>query len=80
MEKPKRSWFNKERQSQAGRSEKGEKRPEVKNLGHFKIVPQTEEQIEKNRKMIEELRAKGLLEQHEKTFRIKDDGTVEQLD
>ena len=40
------------------------------------IVPQTEEEIERNRKSIEELRVKGLLEKHEKTFRLLDDGTV----
>lgn len=42
----------------------------------FYIVPQTEEEIERNRKMIEELRAKGLLHKHEKTFKLNDDGTV----
>lgn len=46
------------------------------NKGKFYIVPQTEEQIERNRKMIEELRAKGLLQKHEKTFRIEKGGTV----
>ncbi len=47
-----------------------------KRRGRFTIVPQTEEEIERNRKSIEELRAKGLLERHEKTFRLLDDGTV----
>ena len=47
-----------------------------KNRTKFCVVPQTEEEIERNRKRIEELRAKGLLEQHEKTFRLLDDGTV----
>jgi len=47
-----------------------------KNRTKFYIVPQTEEEIERNRKRIEELRSKGLLEQREKTFRSLDDGTV----
>ncbi len=47
-----------------------------KKRQEFYIVPQTEEEIERNRKSIEELRAKGLLEKHEKTFRLLDDGTV----
>lgn len=42
----------------------------------FYVVPQTEEEIEQNRKKIEELRAKGLLQGHEKTFKIQKDGTV----
>lgn len=44
--------------------------------GKFYIVPQTDEQIERNRKMIEELRTKGLLQKHEKTFKLNKDGTV----
>lgn len=51
-----------------------------KDKQKFFIVPQTEEEIERNRKMIEDLRAKGLLEKHEKTFKISDDGTVTQED
>ena len=47
-----------------------------KNRTKFYVMPQTEEEIERNRKKIEELRAKGLLEQYEKTFRLLDDGTV----
>ena len=50
-----------------GKNKKGKK---------FYIVPQTEEEIERNRKMIEELRAKGLLEKYEKTFQMLPDGTV----
>lgn len=42
----------------------------------FFVVPQTEKEIEQNRKKIEELRAKGLLQEHEKTFKIQKDGTV----
>lgn len=42
----------------------------------FYVVPQTEEEIERNRKMIEELRAKGVLQKYEKTFKIEKDGTV----
>jgi len=42
----------------------------------FYIVPQTDEQIEKNRKIIEQLRAKGLLQKYEKTFKFNEDGTV----
>ena len=47
-----------------------------KSRSKFYIVPQSEEKIERNWKMIDELRAKGQLEQHEKTFRLLDDGTV----
>lgn len=47
-----------------------------KSRSKFYIVPQTEAETELNRKKIEELRAKGLLEQREKTFRLLDDGTV----
>ncbi len=55
--------------------------PKNKKVKHTKgekffIVPQTEEEIERNRKIIEELRAKGILQKYEKTFRIQDDGTV----
>ena len=42
----------------------------------FYIVPQTEEEIEQNRKIIEKLRAEGLLEKHEKTFQMLSDGMV----
>lgn len=42
----------------------------------FYVVPQTEEDIERNRKTIEMLKSKGLLEKYEKTFQILDDGTV----
>ena len=34
----------------------------------FYIVPQTEEKIERNRKIIEEMRSRGLLEKYEKHF------------
>lgn len=52
-----------------------------KSRNKFYIVPQTEGEIERNRKKIEELRSKGLLQQHEKTFRLLDvrlldDGTA----
>ena len=48
-----------------------------KNMGNkFYIVPQTDEEIERNRKIIEQLRAKGLLQKYEKTFKINDDGTI----
>ena len=42
----------------------------------FFIVSQTEEEIERNRKIIEKLRYSGLLEKYEKTFRIGKDGTI----
>ncbi len=42
----------------------------------FFVVPQSEEEIESNRKKIEELRAKGLLQEHEKTFQFLPNGTV----
>jgi len=42
----------------------------------FFVVPQTEEEIERNRKIIEELRAKGVLQKYERTFKIEKDGTV----
>ena len=42
----------------------------------FFIVPQTEEEIERNRKIIEKLRDNGLLEKYEKTFHIGKDGTI----
>lgn len=42
----------------------------------FFVVPQTEEEIERNRKIIEELRAKGVLQKYEKTFKIEKDETV----
>jgi len=47
-----------------------------KNRTKFYVVPQTEEEIERNRKTIEQLREKGLLQKHEKTFRMLDDGMV----
>ena len=47
-----------------------------KNRKKFSIVPQTEEQIKRNRKAIEALRAKGLLAKYEKSFRLLDDGSV----
>ena len=47
-----------------------------KNRTKFYVVPQTEEEIDRNRKTIEQLRGKGLLQKHEKTFRMLDDGTV----
>lgn len=46
------------------------------NRKNFFVVPQTEEEIERNRKIIEKLRAKGVLQKYEKTFRIEKDGTV----
>lgn len=46
----------------------------------FFIVPQSEAEIERNRKKIEEMRAKGLLSGLEKTFRINKDGTITQED
>ncbi len=42
----------------------------------FYIVPQTEEKIERNRKIIEEMRSRGLLEKYEKTFQFLPDGSV----
>lgn len=42
----------------------------------FYIVPQTEEEIEHNRKIIEEMRSRGMLEKHEKTFQLLPDGSV----
>lgn len=42
----------------------------------FYIIPQTEEEIERNRKMIETLRRNGLLQKHEKTFHISNDGNI----
>ena len=42
----------------------------------FFIVPQTEEEIERNRKIIEKLRGDGVLEKYEKTFCIGKDGTI----
>ena len=53
-----------------------ERKEAYKNGQKFYIVPQTEEEIERNRKAIELLREKGLLEKYEKTFQILDDGTV----
>ena len=49
---------------------------ENKKEKKFHIVSQSEEEIERNRKIIEEMRAKGLLENHEKTFQVQKDGTV----
>lgn len=42
----------------------------------FFIVSQTEEEIERNRKIIKKLRSAGVLEKYEKTFRIGKDGTI----
>ena len=39
-------------------------------------MPQTEKEIEHNRKIIKKLRNAGVLEKFEKTFRIKKDGTI----
>lgn len=57
------------RQRQAGKKE-----------NRFYIVPQTDEEIEKNRKIIEELRARGVLQKYEKTFKLNEDGTATQED
>lgn len=46
----------------------------------FFIVPQTDEEIERNRKIIEELRARGELQKYEKTFKLNEDGTITQED
>jgi tetratricopeptide (TPR) repeat protein len=46
----------------------------------FFVVPQSEEEIESNRKKIEELRAKGLLQEHEKTFKFLPNGTVVEIE
>ena len=45
----------------------------------FYVVSQTNEEIERNRKIIEKMRAEGLLQKYEKTFQIKKDGTVEEV-
>lgn len=50
------------------------------NEKKFFVVPQTEEEIERNRKIIEELRAKGILQKYEKTFKIEKNGTVVEED
>ena len=42
----------------------------------FYVVPQTKEEIERNRKIIERLREKGLLKKYEKTFQIEKDGII----
>jgi len=47
-----------------------------KKSNRFYIVPQTEEEIRRNLKLIEKMREKGLLEKHEKTFRINKDGNI----
>ena len=47
-----------------------------KHGSKFYVVPQTEEEIKRNRKIIEELRANGMLQKYEKTFKIEKDGTV----
>ena len=57
-----------------------ERKERRKGAQHWYIAPQTEAQIEENRKKIEELRTKGLLEKHEKTFRFNEDGTITQED
>lgn len=51
-----------------------------KKTHKFFIVPQTEEEIEHNRKIIKKLKSDGLLEKHEETFRIGKDGTVTEED
>lgn len=50
------------------------------NKKDFYVVPQTEEEIEDNRKKIEEMRSRGLLVGNEKTFQINDDGTVSEVE
>lgn len=52
------------------------KKEAFKNRNKFYIVPQTKEEMERNRGKIEALRMKGLLEQREKVFRLLDDGAV----
>ena len=42
----------------------------------FFVVPQTEEEIKRNRKIIEKLRDSGILERYEKTFRIEKNKTI----
>ena len=42
----------------------------------FFAIPQTEEEIKRNKKIIEELRDRGVLQKYEKTFKIKKDETV----
>ena len=53
-----------------------EEKNKKQNGKQFFVVPQTEEEIERNRKIIEELRSKGVLQKYEKTFKIEKDGTV----
>ena len=55
---------------------KSVKENDIKSHNRFYVVPQTDEEIERNRKIIEELRAKGLLQKYEKTFKFNSDGTV----
>ena len=42
----------------------------------FHIVSQTEEEIEHNRKIIEGMRSRGLLDKYEKTFQLLPDDSV----
>jgi hypothetical protein len=51
-------------------------KPKKQKRGKFFVVPQTDEEIERNRKIIEELRARRVLQKYEKTFRIEKDGEV----
>lgn len=60
--------------------DKDNKKQDNKKGNKFYIVPQTEEEINRNRKIIEEMRKRGLLEKYEKTFRIEKDGTVTKED
>ena len=50
------------------------------NKNKFYVVPQTKEEIERNRKIIEQLRKRELLEKYEKTFQIQKDGTITKED
>lgn len=45
----------------------------------FYVVSQTDEGIERNRKIIEEMRAKELLQKHERMFQINKDGTIDEV-
>lgn len=49
------------------------------NKHKFYIVSQTDEEIERNRKIIEKLRANGLLQKYEKTFQIEKDGMAAEI-
>ena len=50
-----------------------DKKPEKRK---WRIVPITEEERLRNVRIIEDMRAKGTLEKHEKTFRIDEKGDV----